>query len=167
MDQDAAIRLGAFIGGLWLFLIWLGIVLWVFRDIRDRTEAVVPRLLSVALVVLFFPGFNLPGLLLYLLLRPRESLDEAYSRSLEQEALLREVGEGAVCYECRQPVEREFLFCPYCRARLREPCERCRRPLSLFWAICPYCGTPRGMEPRAPSHRAPASLVEPISQADD
>jgi len=151
MDQGTGIALGSLLGGLWLFLVWLGIVLWVYRDIRDRTEDVALRVVSVLLVVLFFPGFNLPGLLIYLLVRPRESLDEAYSRSLEQEALLREVGEGAVCYECRQPVEREFLFCPYCRTRLREPCARCRRPLSLFWVICPYCGAPKGAEAPAPS----------------
>ncbi len=165
MDQTTGIALGSLVGGLWLFLLWLGIVIWVYRDIRDRTEDVFLRVLSVLLAVLFFPAFNLPGLLLYLLMRPRESLDEAYSRSLEQEALLREVGEGVMCYECRQPVEREFLFCPYCRTRLREPCPRCRRPLSLFWVLCPYCGAPKGAEALHYA-REPSSLAEPSAQTE-
>src|SRR3712207_6981071 len=35
--------------------------------------------------------FNLPGLLLYLIGRPRETLTEAYARTLEEEALLQEL----------------------------------------------------------------------------
>jgi RNA polymerase subunit RPABC4/transcription elongation factor Spt4 len=112
--------------------------------------------------MMFFPGLNLPGLLLYLLLRPRETVDEAYARSLEQEVLLREVGEGAMCHKCQQPVEKDFLFCPYCQARLREACGRCRRPVSLFWVVCPYCGAPRGAPVGQPAtYRAPAE--EPVA----
>ncbi len=164
MDRESAIFVGALVGAIWLFLTWTAICVWAFNDIRERTENLVLRFISVILVAFLLPGFNLPGLLLYLLIRPRETLAEVYSRQLEQEVLLREVGEGAVCYECRQPVGSDFLFCPYCRARLREPCTACRRPLSLFWVICPYCGVPKGAE-RTPQVIAgqPGSSPQPAN----
>lgn len=157
MDRNAAIFLGALLGGLWLLFLWLGIVAWTYRDVRSRSRDLTAQVLAVFLVLMFFPGMNVPGLLLYLLLRPRETLEEAYARSLEQEALLAEVGEGALCGQCQQPVQKDFLFCPYCQAHLREPCRSCERLLSLYWSICPYCGTPRG--PRAVS--VPAQEVAP------
>jgi RNA polymerase subunit RPABC4/transcription elongation factor Spt4 len=160
MDTTTAAVLGGLIGGLWLFLLWLGIVIWTFKDVRERSRDLFVQVLSVFLVLMFFPGLNLPGLLLYLLLRPRDTLDEAYARSLEQEVLLREVGEGAVCHQCQQPAEKDFLFCPYCQARLRESCERCRRPVSLFWVVCPYCGAPRGAAQQPAPARASSRVAE-------
>ncbi len=161
MNATTGVVLGALVGGVWLFLLWLGIVIWTYKDIRERSRDLFVQALSVFLVLMFFPGLNLPGLLLYLLLRPRETLDEAYARSLEQEALLREVGEGAICHQCQQPADKDFLFCPYCQARLREACGRCRRPVSLFWVICPYCGASRAA---AAGQMEPSRLASPSAE---
>ena len=57
----ATVFLGAFIAALWLSL-----VLWTVRDIRARTPDRRTQVLAVVVVVLL----NLPGLLIYLLLRP-------------------------------------------------------------------------------------------------
>ncbi|NPV07499.1 MAG: zinc ribbon domain-containing protein [Anaerolineae bacterium] len=127
------------IGFLSAFFIslYLSLVIWTFRDIRSRTRDVFAQLLATLLVVVF----NLPGLLLYLILRPKETLAQAYERALEEEALLRDVEERLTCPSCRAPVEREFVICPECQSRLRRKCPKCARLLDLRWTVCPYCAT--------------------------
>jgi len=136
--QATATLVGLAIGA-YIALLWLGLALWTYRDIRDRSRDIYFHVLAVLLVLMFF----LPGWFLYLILRPRETLNEAYSRSLEEEVLLHELEGQEVCPYCRRRVEGDFLFCPYCRTQLQEPCGHCRRPLRYGWALCPYCGSER------------------------
>ena len=124
--------LGAFLAAL-----WLGLVIWTFRDIRSRSRDFFAWILASLLVAIL----NLPGLLIYLMLRPQETLAEAYERSLEEEALLQEIEEQDLCPGCGQRVEPEWIICPYCRTHLKKTCLHCGRPLQLNWTICPYCGT--------------------------
>ena len=137
-ELDLNFILQVAIGFLSAFLIslYLSIVIWTFRDIRSRTRDVFAQLLATLLVLVF----NLPGLLLYLILRPKETLTQAYERALEEEALLRDVEERLVCPSCRAPAEREFMICPECHTRLRRKCTRCGQLLDLRWTVCPYCG---------------------------
>lgn len=135
--------LGGLIGGVWALLLWLSIIVWVYRDIRDRTRDLGLQVLAVFVVMMFFPGFNIPGLALYLMLRPRETLEEAYARSLEEEALLREIGDEGVCPSCRRFVERGWKACPYCQTQLKDVCRQCSQLLSFSWVACPYCGEQR------------------------
>lgn len=135
--------LGVIVGVMWLVLLWLSIIVWVYRDIRDRTRDLGLQVLAVFVVMMFFPGLNIPGLALYLMMRPRETLEEAYSRSLEEEALLREIGDEGVCPSCRRFVERAWRACPYCRTPLKDVCVKCSELLSFSWVTCPYCGTDR------------------------
>lgn len=128
-----------FFMGAYLAALWLGVVVWTFRDIRARTRDVVVQILSTLIVLLF----NLPGLLLYVVLRPQQSLAEQYERSLEEEALLQDIEgrEAHYCPSCKYPVEPDFLLCPSCRTRLKEPCRSCERLLHPQWDICPFCAT--------------------------
>ena len=135
--------LGGLVGGVWALLLWLSIIVWVYRDIRDRTRDLSLQVLAVFVVMMFFPGFNIPGLALYMMLRPRETLEEAYARSLEEEALLREIGDEAVCPSCRRFVERGWKMCPHCQTQLKDVCLQCSQLLSFSWVACPYCGTER------------------------
>ena len=115
---------GGLIAGTWLLLLWLSIIVWVYRDIRERTRDIGLQVLAVFVAMMFFPGFNIPGLALYLMMRPRESLEEAYSRSLEEEALLREIGDEGLCPSCRRFVERSWRVCPFCQTQLKDVCAR-------------------------------------------
>ncbi|MGD8904236.1 MAG: zinc ribbon domain-containing protein, partial [Anaerolineae bacterium] len=89
---------------------------------------------------LFFPLFPFPGLVLYMLLRPRTTLEEIYERSLEEEALLQGIEERMACPGCNRRIEEEFMICPTCHTRLKKACPACGRLLHLRWNICPYCG---------------------------
>lgn len=148
------VLLGSVVAGIWGLLLWLSVVIWVYRDIRDRTRDSSLQALSVFVVLMFFPGFNIPGLALYLLMRPRETLEEAYSRSLEEEALLRELGDEGTCPSCRRLVEKDFQFCPSCKTQLKDKCAKCERLLSFSWVACPSCGTVR-------AGAAPAAQLDP------
>jgi hypothetical protein len=114
---------------------WVAMILWTLRDIRSRTRNMLTAFFAVLLVLVF----SLPGLILYLLLRPRETIAEAYERTLEEESLLQEIEEQGACPKCKARVEDDFLLCPNCRTRLKKICSGCGRSLHLKWGVCPYC----------------------------
>ncbi len=126
------IFLGAFLAALWLSL-----VLWTVRDIRARTPDRRAQILVALVVVLL----NLPGLLIYLLLRPPLTLDESYQATLEEEALLQGLAERARCPGCSRAVSPDWQVCPSCATRLRKPCSKCGKALELTWKVCPHCAT--------------------------
>ncbi len=132
--QDTA-GMAAVLVGVYFAILWLAVTIWTFRDIRDRTRDPFSQTLGVLLVLVF----NLPGLFLYLMLRPRDTLSEQYERSLEAEALLQELQEQPLCPTCRRTVRADFLACPYCRTGLRDVCVQCGRAVAFDWAVCPYC----------------------------
>src|SRR3989337_1090723 len=164
MGQQLAVLAGV-VGGVWALLLWLSIVVWVYRDIRDRTRDSSLQTLSVFVVLMFFPAFNIPGLALYLMMRPRETLEEAYARSLEEEALLREIGDEGLCPSCRRFVERSWRVCPFCQTQLKDVCVECQQLLSFNWVVCPFCtaerkGAAHGVAPMPPPAVAAASRQE-------
>ncbi len=139
---------------------WLAMVIWAYRDMRARSRDTLAHL-GVALMVAIL---IVPGLLIYLLLRPRETLGEAYERSLEEEALLQEIEEKPACPGCGQRVQDDWQACPHCHTRLKKPCVQCRELLELSWQLCPYCTTPQAGYtadvPMAVRHVRPASAPE-------
>ncbi len=138
-------------------ILWLGAAVWVYRDVRERTRDSVSHAVSCALVVVF----NLPGLILYLMLRPRETLLEAYERRLETEALVGDMPERRVCPGCQRPARADYLVCPYCRTALRQACSRCSKPLELTWIACPYCGAQGPQQIAVPATPFAASGLAP------
>jgi len=102
---------------------------------------------STLLVVLFY----FPGLLLYLILRPKETLDVAFQRSLEEEYLLQDLEELPHCPSCHRYVEDDYRLCPHCQTQLRESCGSCGRLVDLKWSLCPFCGAVQGGRDTKPS----------------
>ena len=120
-------------------VLWVAAVVWTYRDVASRTSDTFTQTIALVLVLVF----SIPGLLVYLVLRPKDTLMDAYDRQLEAEALLHEIQEQAACPRCRRKVDQDFIACPYCRTSLRTPCESCAKPLSSTWVLCPYCGAER------------------------
>jgi RNA polymerase subunit RPABC4/transcription elongation factor Spt4 len=159
--EDLGILAGLIVG-VWALLLWLSIIVWVYRDIRERTRDLGLQVLAIFVAILFFPGFNIPGLALYLMLRPRESLEESYARSLEEEALLREIGDEGMCPSCRRFVEQGWRICPFCATQLKDVCVKCEQLLSFNWVACPYCATERrGIAEPPPPPRVSATPPRP------
>jgi RNA polymerase subunit RPABC4/transcription elongation factor Spt4 len=147
--------------------IWIAVVIWTFRDIRSRSRDVFAQILAALLVLIFLPFFPLPGLILYLILRPRETLAEVYERSLEEEALLQSIEERLACPGCNRRIEEDFMICPTCHTRLKKACPTCGHLLHLRWNICPFCGAVQTAAKAAPalSPQPVAMPVEPAAQA--
>lgn len=124
------------LGGAYLLATWFVLAVWTFRDIESRSRNVVTQIFSTLLAVFFW----IPGVLLYMMLRPKETLDEAYQRSLEEEYLLQDLQELPLCPTCSHFVHDEWQLCPHCNTQLREPCDNCGHLVDLRWDICPYCG---------------------------
>jgi RNA polymerase subunit RPABC4/transcription elongation factor Spt4 len=140
-----------------------GIAIWTFRDIRARSRDVLAQMLATLLVIVL----PIIGFVVYLMLRPRETLADAYERSLEQEALLQAIEEPEVCPGCGQRVRSDYLHCPDCHTRLKRACPACARPLHPQWSLCPYCGTsvtPQVVEP-VPTSTPEAAPAEDTATA--
>jgi len=123
------------IGGAYLIALWFVLIVWTYRDAETRSNSVFTQVFSTLLVVLFF----IPGVLLYLLLRPKETLDEAFQRSLEEEYLLQDIEDLSLCRSCERAVERDWVLCPHCQTELRRPCASCGELMDLGWPVCPHC----------------------------
>jgi hypothetical protein len=124
---------GAFLAGMWLSLIF-----WVLRDIRARSRDRLVQILAVVVITLLF----LPGLAIYLIIRPPRTLDEIYQETLEEEALLSEVEGHSHCPGCNAVTHPAWQVCAHCHTRLRKPCSNCGELLELPWQICPFCANP-------------------------
>jgi hypothetical protein len=140
IEMERIIQVAVAVGGTYVFLFWFGLVYWAFRDIRARSQEALVQVLAV-LLVLFF---NLPGLLLYNIFRPRETLAEVYERALREETLLQELEDPKECPVCKKRVEKDFLVCPSCRTQLKRLCSYCKRTLHPKWSVCPYCAASVG-----------------------
>lgn len=143
MEFEAIIARGLQIllalGGAYLIALWFVLIVWTFRDIESRSKNVVTQVASTMLAVLFY----VPGFLLYWLLRPKETLDEAYQRSLEEEYLYQDLQELPLCPNCQHLVEADYQLCPHCNTQLKEPCPSCARLVDLQWSVCPFCAAPQ------------------------
>jgi hypothetical protein len=134
---------------LFLVVFWLALVYWTFADARRRIED--PILVGCATVASLFPYV---GTLIYLVVRPPEYLDDVHERELEiaaAEAQLAEAG-MLLCPHCDHEVEKDFLRCPTCMRKLKDPCPDCGKPLRPEWKICPYCESELGA-PAPPRRR--------------
>lgn len=128
----------AFVAALWLSLIF-----WAFRDIRKRSRDPFMRILAVIIVAVLF----LPGILIYLVLRPARTLEEDYQQSLEEEALLQTIEDASICPGCNRRIEDSWLACPNCHTLLKKKCKTCGKVIALPWDLCPYCASPVEVSP--------------------
>jgi RNA polymerase subunit RPABC4/transcription elongation factor Spt4 len=137
---ESALTLLGLIIATYALVLWFSAIVWVYGDVRRRTNDAASQLVAVVLVALF----NLPGLIVYLVIRPQGTVTDAYERSLQSEAFMHELHLAASsCQNCRWPIEDDFNVCPHCRTVLREPCRSCARLIRTSWTACPYCATDR------------------------
>ncbi len=121
-----------------LAALWASLLIWTFRDVRRRTKDPLARILAVLVVAILF----LPGMLVYFILRPNQTLEEAFEQTLEEEALLQSIEDNALCPGCGRRVRDAWVVCPNCHTRLKKPCRQCGKLMELPWDLCPYCASP-------------------------
>lgn len=140
------------ITGAFLVALWFALVIWTYRDVAARSRNPVMQIAALLIVVLFF----VPGMVIYLLLRPSETIEERQQRLIEEEYLAQEMEEIAGCPSCGHLVRDVWVYCPTCRYQLRKPCHSCGKLTEVGWEVCAFCG----VELRGQSHRH-----EPATQA--
>ena len=127
-----------------LVVVWLALIYWTYADARRRIAD--DMLVGCATVASIFPYI---GTIVYMIVRPPEYLDDVRERELEiqaAQARLAQIGMHT-CPHCDYDVDSEFVRCPNCLRKLRDPCTKCGKPLAPDWKICPYCETDRGFDP--------------------
>lgn len=117
--------------------LWLALIFWTYRDIKARARDPLSRILAVLVVAVLF----LPGIVIYLILRPSHTLEDEYQKTLEEEALLQAIEESPLCPGCGRRIKENWSICPNCHTKLRKNCHHCGKLMELPWNICPYCGT--------------------------
>lgn len=150
---------------IYVVLLWLGTAYWAFRDMQARTENPILPYFAAALIIFFTPLLFLFAVVLYLIVRPRETLAEVYERSLAEESLIAEVEKNELCPVCRDRVDADWLVCPNCRTRLHRVCPSCNRLAEPTWPLCAFCGHEfeRGAERRAARQPAASAVERPAT----
>ena len=139
IETGTITQLTTFLTGLgiaFLITLWVSLIIWVYRDIRKRSKDPLVIILAVAVAVILF----LPGVLIYLILRPSLTTEDTYQMALEEEALLSTLEESELCPGCERKIKSEWIVCPSCHTILKKKCPGCNKLLELAWEICPYCG---------------------------
>jgi hypothetical protein len=147
---------------LFLVVVYIALVVYTYLDARRRLDD--PVLVTTATVASLFPFV---GTVIYTILRPPEFLSDRRERELEMQAAKLRVRqlEEASCPNCSHPIERTYLRCPQCRARVKDPCESCAKPIDPRWSVCPYCETPvRRPEPKPRQQKRRGSAPRPPRQ---
>lgn len=144
------------IGALCL-AICIALLFWLFRDAQRRGAATFlwAGVGFGALLAGMAVGFGIKGwgfgpiglipfvvlvlfVIVYLIVRPSEYLDDVQEREMSIRLLEAEL-DKQVCPSCSGPVEPEYLICPNCTTELRVQCTYCGRPVKRNWRACPYC----------------------------
>ena len=136
--SNNGLNLAATLFLLMLVVLWLALIVYTYLDARRRISD--PFLVACATVASFFPYI---GTAVYAIVRPPEYLEDAHERELEIKAAELRVRQlrDATCPNCEYPVEKNFLRCPNCQRRLKDPCPTCGKPVDPRWGLCPYCET--------------------------
>lgn len=138
--DSEAFQIGIRVLVAYIVLIWLASAFWAYRDMRLRTASAVGPYIAAGMIILFTPIFFLFGLLIYRIVRSKETIAEVNERALAEEAMLAEVQSRPHCANCERPVHEDWIICPTCRNRLRRVCPNCEHLIELDWTLCAWCG---------------------------
>ncbi len=132
---------------VYFFIVWIALVIWVARDIANRTNSRIYQAFCVLLMILFTPLW----VFLYLLIRPGKSMFEKYYEEVEENLdILSEIVQEKLeekntwdlfCPNCDDVIEIDFIICPSCKEILKHTCISCEREIREGWKVCPYCQT--------------------------
>lgn len=123
-------------GVLYLGALWIALIVWVTRDVINRSNSLVFQVIMISINI-FIPIF---GLIIYLIIRPTETLLQKYCQDLEYRAFIDSL-DRCVCDFCQASIDKEYIYCPECSEQVKRKCTKCHKPYMIEAGICPYCGT--------------------------
>lgn len=123
-----------------LVVFWLVVLYWVWLDSGDRTSNKTVRYLYVLLVA----SLNVIGWIIYLMIRPSQTIEEIYWADLERRYLKFETAELGDCPRCGTQLYPGYTYCPNCKYKLKRKCSKCEVFVDKKNKYCPYCGEEMG-----------------------
>jgi len=126
-------------------VIWISLIVWVGRDISNRTNSIFLQVISI-LIVLFLTPL---GIFAYFLIRPWKTLFEKYYAEIEGnlDILAESITNNLIiCPSCWTQVNLHFKVCPNCSFELQKECPSCKKLVFHDWNTCPYCGKKQRQE---------------------
>ena len=132
---------------LYFFVIWISIIVWVIRDISNRTDSITLQFISLLIVLIWTPFW----VFIYLLIRPTKTLFEKYYDEVENnlDFLTQSIKDKLqdkdkdkivlTCQKCNYPTEKWFKFCPNCNIELKYSCRFCNKKIDKEWKNCAHC----------------------------
>ena len=135
---------------IYLVLLWASIVVWVTKDIINRTDNILFQIVAILTVLIWTPL----GLILYFLIRPSKTLFERHyeewdyemedNTDIEQvikelERVIVQNSFNSKCRSCWFSVKKDYKFCPNCRIDLIKRCNSCDKSINDKWDYCPHC----------------------------
>ncbi|PCI24598.1 hypothetical protein COB57_04235 [Candidatus Peregrinibacteria bacterium] len=121
---------------IYIIILWISLVVWVFRDVIHRSNNILFQVFSVLLNTLL-PVF---GLFIYLLIRSNRTLMEKYYEERE----LHSFSGDFECHACQTVIQEEHEYCFYCGEGLHHDCNHCKKMILLSFDFCTYCGEKKG-----------------------
>lgn len=125
-----------FILGFVLVVFWLFIIGWVWVDSGERTSK---RGLRVGYVLLSV-FLNIPGLIIYLIIRPSETIEEIYWADLERRYLKYETADLGDCPKCGSQLFPGYVHCTNCGYTIKARCPKCNVLVNKDHKYCEFCG---------------------------
>jgi hypothetical protein len=116
-------------------IFWLVVTSWIWVDSDERTTSNWMRIFYV-----FIGLVPVVGWIIYLIVRPSETIDEIYWGDLERRYLKYEAKDLGDCPRCGSQLYPGFIFCPNCGKRLKRKCPKCEVYVDLDHKYCPNCG---------------------------
>lgn len=114
---------------------WLVVTSWIWVDSDERTTNKWMRLFYVLIGLIPVLGW-----IIYLIVRPAETIDEIYWGDLERRYLKYEAKDLGDCPRCGTQLYPGFIFCPNCKKRLKRKCSNCGVYVDMEYKYCTNCG---------------------------
>lgn len=125
---------GSIVGAISL-IFWLVVTSWIWVDSDERTTNKWMRIFYVLIGLIPVVGW-----IIYLIVRPSETIDEIYWGDLERRYLKYEAKELGDCPRCGTQLFPGFIFCPNCKKRIKRKCSDCGVYIDLEYKYCTNCG---------------------------
>ena len=130
---------------VYFFIVWISIIVWVIKDITNRTDSLILQFVSILTVLIGTPLW----VFIYLLIRPTKTLFERYYEEVENNldvltssitSKIDSVQKTLInCPNCKYPIDNEFKFCPNCKDELKYKCRSCNKKIDKTWKVCAHC----------------------------
>lgn len=131
IQQSTAFKIAQMAGVALVALSWIGVVIFVSKDSERRYKNERLRVFATILAIALY----IPGLIIYLVIRPAKTLHEELSTKLLEDA----VHDAGQCTVCKTSNSDKHRFCTRCGQALLKACPECGEGVRHHWAHCPHC----------------------------